>query len=69
MIILTLDTFHFTFTALGHDEDEARDALLAGWLRHAKQTGADPSYLGDNCDDIRQIELEPGLCTRDHELV
>lgn len=69
MIILTLDTPNFTFTALGHDIDEARDALLAGWLRHAKQTGADPSYLGDNCDDIKEIELLPGLCTRDYELI
>lgn len=69
MIILTLDTPHYTFTALGNDEDEAREALLAGWLRHCKQTGADTGYLGDNCDDIRQTELEPGLCTRDYELV
>lgn len=69
MIILTLDTPHFTFTAMGNDTEEANEALLAGWLRHAKQYGADPSYLGDNCDDIRTIELEPGLCTRDYELV
>lgn len=69
MIILLLNTPSFTFTAMGNDDEEAKDALLAGWLRHAKQTGADPSYLGDNCDDIRRIELEPGLCTRDYELV
>lgn len=69
MIILTLNTRHYTFSAIGNDEEEAQDALLAGWLRHAKQTGADASYLGDNCDDIRRIELEPGQCTRDYELV
>ena len=69
MIILTLDTPNFTFSALGNDTDEAREALLAGWLRHAKQTGADPSYLGDNFDAIRETELLPGLCTRDYELI
>lgn len=69
MIILLLNTPSFTFTAMGNDDEEAKDALLAGWLRHAKQTGADVSYLGDNCDDIRRIELEPGLCTRDYELI
>lgn len=69
MIILTLNTRHYTFSAIGNDEEEAQAALLAGWLRHAKQTGADAGYLGDNCDDIRRIELEPGQCTRDYELV
>ena len=69
MIILTLDTRHFTFTAIGNDSEEAQKALLDGWLRHCEQTGADIGYLGDNCDDIRRTELEPGQCTRDYELV
>lgn len=69
MIILTLDTPIFTFTAMAHDEAEAREALRAGWLRHAAQTGDDPDYLDDHCDEIMQIELEPGLCARDYELV
>jgi hypothetical protein len=50
--------------ATGASADEAIASLLKGWREHARQTGADPTYLLR--DDINVVTGPLGQCFRDH---
>lgn len=66
MYLATFDAGrHFTFTALGHTEQEAREALAAGWAVHCRQyPGADPDYF-DPDEDVNVTRMPVGVALRD----
>lgn len=66
MVIATLETRHFTFTALGETREEALHALRLGWAAHAEQTGA-RGKLDE--DDVSFLDIEPGQVFRDQTLI
>ncbi len=39
MVLAEMATEHFTFRALGADEDCAKSAILRGWEKHVKSYG------------------------------
>ncbi len=56
-------TGHYDFHAIGATKEEVTKALLAGWKRHSRVTGADPDYLQP--DEINYISGPLGTCFRD----
>lgn len=74
MILATLDTAHFTFTALGEDVAAATAALEAGWKAHADQyrrPGTSlPSFKAiTEWHDLRFDEIAVGGCLRDGSVI
>lgn len=64
IVFATLDTVHFTFTALGTTTEEAREVLAAAWRAHRAQTGAALTF--DNlAGDTNYIVGAPGTALRD----
>jgi hypothetical protein len=67
VIVATLETRHWSFCALGKDEAQAREALRRGWEVHREQTSGSPwEYFSDG---VVCVELEPGQCTRDGDIL
>lgn len=64
MILATLDTRSFSFTALGADMDEARGVMQATWKQHQRNTGAEMSWH-EVADDVNYLEIEVGEGFRD----
>jgi hypothetical protein len=69
MILATVDTRNFTFTAVGNDRDHANKVLTAGWNAHVREYGADPDMMTHMIDDeeVNYTPLVVGQCRRDHE--
>jgi len=65
MYICEVNTPNFTFVAAGNTPNEALDAMIKGWTRHCKQTGADIDYFDEA--DCAEYELNAGECLRDRE--
>lgn len=68
IVIATLETSHFTFTATGTTRQEANNSLLEAWAKHAAQySGADTRYALDAINDgeINYIEMPLGSTARD----
>jgi hypothetical protein len=63
--IATVDTRHWTLTAVGRDRQHAEDLLLTAWAVHAQQTGADPDHIGR--DDIGTLTIGIGEAFRDDD--
>jgi hypothetical protein len=63
VFVATAATIHFDFLAIGASRAEAIGALLDAWREHAKQTGADPTYL--TADDINVVDGQCGQAFRD----
>ena len=63
VFVATVATIHFDFMAIGASRDEAVGALLDAWYEHAKQTGADSTYL--TADDINVVDGQCGQAFRD----
>jgi hypothetical protein len=63
VFVATAATVHFNFLAIGASRAEATEALLNAWRAHAKQTGADPTYL--TLDDINVVDGPSGQAFRD----
>jgi hypothetical protein len=61
--IATVDTRHWTLTAVGRDRQHAEDLLLTAWAVHAASTGADPDHIGR--DDIGTLTIGIGEAYRD----
>ena len=74
MILATLDTSHFTFTALGQDAAGAAAAIEAGWKAHARQYGRAGSPLLSfkaitETHEIRFDKITVGGCLRDGSVI
>jgi len=75
--VATIETEHFTFDGVGHDEEEARSALLDALLAHGneyadaiRQAGHTPAlWFEPYMDSVRVRELWPGAGYRDGEEV
>lgn len=68
MIIATLNTGSFEFTAAGNSQAEARQLLHLGWNRHVEQTGATATWL-ELADDVNIREVNVGDVFRDDRLI
>jgi hypothetical protein len=75
MIVAEMETEHYSWLALGRDEAEAREALVATLIAHARQCGNEGSWCFDGMDPdpvaaleyygARFHEVEPGQGLRD----
>jgi hypothetical protein len=66
LYIATLDTRHWSFMSSGETEQEAREALEAGWAKHAKQCGPHlVDGFGEYADSVRVDQISAGQCLRD----
>lgn len=66
MILITMDTEHFTFEACGTTEAEAGDALKKALAYHAEIYGLPDDWSRPY--DKRFLKIEPGQCFRDGSL-
>ncbi len=64
MVLVEVETAHWTFKAFGFSETHARAALAAGWARHCEQTGADVGHV-DPATEGNVWTFQPGECYRD----
>ena len=64
MILATLDTGRFTFTAAADTEAEAADLLRRAWAAHTTQTGADYTWE-ELASDVNYLGVEVGMVLRD----
>lgn len=71
MILATLDTSHFTFTALGQDAADAMAALEAGWKAHARQyaRAGSPLLSFKTITETHEIKITVGGCLRDGSVI
>ena len=68
MYLATFDARHFTFTALGVDEQQAREAVALGWAAHAEYVpGVDPDYFDP--DEVYVTEMVLGVPYRDGSVI
>lgn len=63
--IVSFETSNYSFQVVAADEEQGRKALREAWRKHARQTGADPSYLLDFADDIHVVTVPLGTVLRD----
>lgn len=63
--IATVDTVRYSFLAVGHNADHARDILMSTWRRHVEQTGAIPDHV--TREDINVTTASVGQSFRDGE--
>lgn len=66
LVIIEVETSHFSFKGCGRTEAEARAALAAGWKKHVEQSGADPDHI-DPQEEGNVLVLRPGASYRDGE--
>ena len=59
------DTPTFQLTAIGRTPEQAREALIAAWRKHAAATGEDPDYV--SWDYLRVITGPIGAAFRDDD--
>jgi hypothetical protein len=69
MILATLSTRSFDFTALAHTREDADTILLAAWHVHVQQTDADDDLMRDAIadGDVNYADITPGTVLRDRE--
>jgi hypothetical protein len=75
VIVAEMETENYSWLALGHDEAQAREALLAALVAHARQPGNEGawSFSGMDPDPVAALEyygarfheIEPGQGLRD----
>jgi hypothetical protein len=58
MIVAEMETEHYSWLALGRDEAEAREALVATLIAHARQCGNEGSWCFDGMDPDPVAALE-----------
>lgn len=66
--VATLDTRHYTFTAVANTEADAISAMKRGWEKHTAQWGGqdDPGAAWERWEDgVRVTKLLLGECARD----
>lgn len=63
--LVSFETSNFRFQVIAASEAEGRAALRTAWRKHARQTGADPSYLLDFADDVNVVTVPLGTVLRD----
>lgn len=68
MILLTLETEHFHFQALGRDGGEVAVALKMALDYHGEMYGLPENWHVEHYDVVR-LEIEPGECFRDGQLL
>jgi hypothetical protein len=56
-------TTNFTFHAISTTEVEVREAIVKGWKKHCRQTGADINYF--KVEDISVAPIKINKCLRD----
>jgi hypothetical protein len=67
MILLTIQTEHFYFQACGESGDQAGAALNNALQYHAEMYGLPENW--HRAYDIERLEIEPGECFRDGQLL
>lgn len=67
MVILRMETRHFSFEALGATGDEAGTALNAALKYHGEMYALPENW--HTCYDIARLEIAPGECFRDGQLL
>lgn len=68
MILATLSTSNFDFTALGTDQGHAERIMRGAWAEHRRQTGAWLTWA-DLADDVNYTEIHLGAALRDGSLI
>jgi hypothetical protein len=71
MVIVQFETSSFSFLAVAPDVSSVNDALRNAWLIHAKETGAEFSYMATAIKrgDINYLHVDsPVAVFRDGEL-
>jgi len=64
MILATLETARYTFTAAADTDTEAADLLRRAWAKHAEET--DATYTWDElAPDVNYLGVEVGMVLRD----
>ena len=64
MILATLETARYTFTAAADTDTEAADLLRRAWAKHAEET--DATYTWDELSpDVNYLGVEAGMVLRD----
>ena len=53
MILITYETRHFEFVAMGHDLDEAMKTLRDGLEKHATKYDLDKDWYADESDRVQ----------------
>lgn len=61
--VASAETRHYTFSAIGRSEGEARTLCHGAWLAHCSESGADPGHVPE--DDIRVERMRFGQGYRD----
>jgi hypothetical protein len=72
IVIATVTTAHFEFTAVGRNATDAKAALQAGWMEHCNQyPEADTHFMNTLIlgGDVAFLFIEPGHCARDGEVI
>lgn len=69
MILATVSTGHYTFTALGESRNHADEILKAAYARHAAQTRANEELMWELVvsDEVNYAPIEVGKALRDGE--
>lgn len=67
MILLTLETEHYQFQALGENDHIARETLKHATDYHAEQVGIASNWVDHY--DVQSLEIFPGECFRDGQLL
>lgn len=70
MVLATVNTGHFQFTALGADKEECDVLLLAAWRKHCRQVPhADALLMREIVADgeVNYSSIERGSVLRDGE--
>ena len=67
MFLATMETQHFSFQALGADEDAAERAIHRGWVAHCRQYDAYEQSLEELRENfgINVHPIEMNECLRD----
>jgi hypothetical protein len=68
LVLVEVETAHFTFRGVGATEREARKALAQVWTNHVNATGADPEYI-NVLEDGNVFKLQSGQGWRDDQVV
>lgn len=61
--VASTSTSHFTWNGIGDSRESAIAALLDAWQLHARESGADPAWLGP--DDVNVMAGTFGTGFRD----
>lgn len=65
LFVARVETRSWEFTAYGETGESAAEALIRGWRKHARETGAAIDHVG--AEDIQVHRIRVDECYRDGE--